>query len=100
VREAVRHSAFLALANLALGLVWSIVIVYAVRDLGRTGAAVGVALSLGQLGGFAGTALASRLANVAGVGRVVVAALFLFGRERFSWRARRHRRPSCFSCSA
>jgi MFS family permease len=69
----------LALANLALGLVWSIVIVYAVRELGLTAAAVGVALSLGQLGGFAGAALASRLANIAGVGRVVVAAFFLFG---------------------
>jgi MFS family permease len=69
----------LALANLALGLVWSIVIVYAIRELGLTAAAVGVALSLGQLGGFAGAALASQLANIAGVGRVVVAAFFLFG---------------------
>jgi MFS family permease len=36
-------------------------------------------LSLGQLGGFAGAALGRRIANVAGVGRVVVAAFFLFG---------------------
>jgi hypothetical protein len=53
-------------ANLALGLVWSIIIVYAVRELGPTAAAVGVALLLGQLGGFAGAALASRLASIAG----------------------------------
>ena len=66
-------------ANLALGLVWSIVIVYAVRELGLTAAAVGAALSLGQVGGFAGAALASRFASIAGVGRVLVAAFFLFG---------------------
>jgi MFS family permease len=68
-----------SLANLALGLVWSIVIVYAVRELGLTAAVVGAVLSLGQLGGFAGAALGRRIANVAGVGRVVVAAFFLFG---------------------
>ncbi len=68
-----------SLANLALGLVWSIVIVYAVRELGLTAAVVGVVLSLGQLGGFAGAALGRRVANIAGVGRVVVAAFFLFG---------------------
>jgi len=68
-----------SLANLALGLVWSIVIVYAVRELGLTAAAVGAVLSVGQLGGFAGAALASKSASIAGVGRIVVAAFFLFG---------------------
>ena len=68
-----------ALANLALGIVWAIVIVYAVRDLGLTAALVGVALSLGQIGGFAGAVLGQRVAQVAGVGRTVVVAFFLFG---------------------
>ena len=68
-----------ALANLALGIVWAIVIVYAVRDLGLTAALVGVALSLGQIGGFAGAVLGRRVAQVAGVGRTVVIAFFLFG---------------------
>jgi predicted MFS family arabinose efflux permease len=68
-----------ALANLALGIVWAIVIVYAVRDLGLTAALVGVALSLGQIGGFAGAVLGQRIAQVAGVGRTVVVAFFLFG---------------------
>jgi MFS family permease len=69
----------LGLANLLLGLVWSILVVYAVRELGLAAAAVGVALSLGQLGGFAGAALAGRLAKIAGIGPVLVASVFLFG---------------------
>ena len=68
-----------ALANLALGIVWAIVIVYAVRVLGLTAGLVGVAFSLGQVGGFAGAALGQRVARRAGVGRMVVAAFFLFG---------------------
>jgi hypothetical protein len=64
---------------LAVGLVWSIVIVYAVRELGLTAAAVGAVLSVGQLGGFAGAALASKSAKIVGVGRIVVTAFFLFG---------------------
>ena len=68
-----------ALANLALGLVWAIVIVYAVRELGLTAAVVGVVLSLGQIGGFAGAVFGRRVAERLGVGRTVVTALFLFG---------------------
>jgi MFS family permease len=68
-----------ALANLALGLLWAIVIVYAVRVLGLSAATIGVILSLGQLGGFAGAVFARRIAQRAGVGRVVVASFFLFG---------------------
>jgi MFS family permease len=68
-----------ALANLALGIVWAIVVVYAVRDLGLSAALVGVALSLGQIGGFAGVAFGQTVARIAGVGRTVVVAFFLFG---------------------
>jgi MFS family permease len=68
-----------ALANLTLGIVWAIVVVYAVRDLGLSAALVGVALSLGQIGGFAGALFGQRVARVAGVGRTVVVAFFLFG---------------------
>lgn len=67
-----------SLANLALGLVWAIVIVYAVRALGLTAAVVGVVLSLGQIGGFAGAAFGRRVAERLGVGRTVVTAFFLF----------------------
>jgi MFS family permease len=68
-----------SLANLALGFVWAIVIVYAVREFGLTAAAVGVVLSLGQIGGFAGAAFGRRVAESIGVGRTVVTAFFLFG---------------------
>jgi MFS family permease len=68
-----------SLANLALGLVWAIVIVYAVRELGLTAAVVGVVLSLGQIGGFSGAAFGRRMADRLGVGRTVVTAFFLFG---------------------
>jgi MFS family permease len=68
-----------ALANLALGLVWAIVVVYAVRRLGLTAALVGAVLSLGQIGGFAGAAFGRRVAERLGVGRTVIVAFFLFG---------------------
>jgi MFS family permease len=68
-----------ALANLALGLMWAIVIVFAVRELGLSAATIGAILSVGQVGGFAGAVFARRIAQRAGVGRVVVASFFLFG---------------------
>jgi MFS family permease len=68
-----------ALANLALGLVWAIVVVYAVRELGLTAALVGGVLSLGQVGGFSGAVFGRRIVKYLGVGPTVVTALFLFG---------------------
>jgi MFS family permease len=68
-----------ALANLALGVVWAIVVVYAVRQLGLTAALLGVVLSLGQIGGLAGAACGRRVAGRLGIGRTVVAAFFLLG---------------------
>jgi MFS family permease len=69
----------LGVANLVLGLVWSILIVFAARDLELQASFIGMALSLGQLGGFIGAVVAGRLAVAFGVGRVVAAAFFLFG---------------------
>ena len=68
-----------ALANLALGVLWAVVMVYAVRVLGLMPGILGVILSLGQVGGVVGAAFAHRIAERAGVGRVVVASFFLFG---------------------
>jgi MFS family permease len=68
-----------ALANLALGVVWAIVIVYAVRVLGLSAALVGLAFSVGQIGGFAGAVFGQRVAQLAGVGRTIVVAFSLFG---------------------
>jgi MFS family permease len=67
-----------ALANLELGLVWAIVVVYSVRVLGLSAALVGVALSLGQLGGLAGAVFGQRITQRVGVGRTIVAAFLLF----------------------
>ena len=68
-----------ALANVALGLVWSIAIVYAVRELGLSAGVVGAVLSVGQIGGLTGAAFARRVAGRFGVGRVLATAFFLFG---------------------
>jgi MFS family permease len=47
--------------------------------LGLMPGTLGVILSLGQVGGVIGAAFAHRIAERAGVGRVVVASFFLFG---------------------
>jgi MFS family permease len=67
-----------ALANLELGLVWAIVVVYAVRVLGQSAAHVAIALTVGQIGGLVGALFGQRLAQRVGVGPMVVAAFFLF----------------------
>src|SRR5437588_10371885 len=68
-----------SLANLALGLLWAIMIVYAVRVLELSAATIGAILSLGHLGGFAGAVLARRIAQRAGLGRGGGASLFILG---------------------
>lgn len=68
-----------ALANLALGLLWAIVLVYVVRVLGLTPVAIGAILSVANIGGLAGVVFAQRIAKRAGVGRVVIASFLLFG---------------------
>ena len=68
-----------ALANLALGLFWAIVLVYAVRELGLTSVTIGAILSVANVGGLAGVLLARRMAERAGVGRIVIASFLLFG---------------------
>lgn len=68
-----------SLANFSLGLVWSMVIVFAVRTLGLGPAFVGIVLSLGQIGGLLGAALGTRIATAIGVGPTVAVSTFLFG---------------------
>lgn len=65
-------------ANLALGVIWAIVIVYAVRELDLAAATIGLILSLAHLGGLAGAAFARTIAARVGIGRVVVGAFALF----------------------
>ena len=67
------------LANLALGVLWAIVLVFAVRELGLTAVTIGAILSVGNVGGLAGVLLARRIAGRVGVGRTVIVSFLLFG---------------------
>jgi MFS family permease len=68
-----------SLANLALGLLWANLLVYAVRMLGLSAALIGAIFSFANIGGFAGAVFARRIAERAGVGPTVITSFFLFG---------------------
>jgi MFS family permease len=67
------------LANFAYGLVWAILIVYAVRMLGLGAAAIGLILALGQAGGIVGALLARPIADRFGIGVTMISATALCG---------------------
>jgi len=66
-------------ANFSYGITWGVLIVFAVRDLGLHAAAIGLILSLAQLGGLTGAALAGRLSRRFGLGPTMIAACMLVG---------------------
>jgi MFS family permease len=68
-----------SLANLALGLLWANLLVYAVRMLGLSAAMIGAIFSFANIGGFAGAVFARRIAERVGVGQTVITSFFLFG---------------------
>ncbi len=68
-----------ALSNFFGQLVFSILLVYAVRELGLTAATIGVVLSLGSVGALAAAMSARRIGERLGVGRTIVVAALLFG---------------------
>jgi MFS family permease len=68
-----------SLANLALGLLWANLLVYAVRMLGLSAAMIGAIFSVANVGGFAGAVFARRIAERTGMGQTVIASFFLFG---------------------
>jgi MFS family permease len=68
-----------SLANLALGLLFANLLVYAVRMLGLSAAMIGAIFSFANIGGFAGAVFARRIAERAGVGQTVITSFFLFG---------------------
>jgi MFS family permease len=68
-----------ALANFFGQVVFSIVIVYAVRELGLTAGTIGIVFSVGSLGTFAAALTARRLGERLGVGRTIVLAALMFG---------------------
>jgi len=67
-----------ALVNVGFGMVWAILLVYAVRDLGLGAALVGVTLSVGEVGGLLGAVAVGRLTSSVGPGRVVIGTALLF----------------------
>jgi len=67
------------LANFSYGIVWALVLVYAVRVLGLDAATIGVVLAAGQGLGIAGAALASRIAPRIGIGPAMIGGMALAG---------------------
>ncbi len=67
-----------AISNFFSQLVFSILLVYAVRDLGLSAATIGVALALGNAGTLVAALTARRISDRLGVGRTIVLASILF----------------------
>jgi MFS family permease len=68
-----------ALANFFGQVVFSILIVYAVRELGLTAGTIGLVISIGSLGTFGAAFTARRIGDRLGVGRTIALAAFMFG---------------------
>jgi MFS family permease len=68
-----------AAANFFWSMVGSVLLVYAVRELGMSPATIGLVLTLGGIGGLAGALFAPRIGRRLGVGATVVGASVLFG---------------------
>ena len=68
-----------AISNFFGQLVFAILLVFAVRELGLTAAAIGVIISLGSVGTLLAAVTARRVGDRLGVGRTVLVASFLFG---------------------
>ncbi|MGH3071745.1 MAG: MFS transporter [Gaiellaceae bacterium] len=68
-----------AISNFFGQLVFAILLVFAVRELGLTAAAIGVILSLGSVGTLLAAVTARPIGDRLGVGRTILVAAFLFG---------------------
>jgi MFS family permease len=68
-----------AISNFFGQLVFSLLLVYAVRELGLTAGTIGLALSLGSLGTLAAALTAKPIGARLGVGRTITLAALLFG---------------------
>ena len=71
--------AFVAVSNFFGSVMFSILLVYAVRDLGLSPAEIGVVLALGNSGFLAGAAVAPRISARLGVGPTLVTTAALIG---------------------
>ncbi len=71
--------AAVAISNFFGQLLFSILLVYAVRELGLSAATIGVVFSLGSVGTLIAAVTARRISDRLGVGRTIVVAALLFG---------------------
>ena len=71
--------AMTAISNFFGQVVFSILLVYAVRELGLTAGTIGVVLAIGNLGTLAAALTAKRIGDRLGVGRTILLASCLFG---------------------
>jgi MFS family permease len=71
--------AAVAISNFFGQLVFAILLVFAVRELDLSAAAIGVILSLGSVGALLAAVTARRVGDRLGVGRTILLAAFLFG---------------------
>jgi MFS family permease len=71
--------AAVALSNFFGNVVYSILLVYAVRELGLSAGTIGIVLAVGNLGTLAAALTARRIGDRLGVGRTIVYAAGMFG---------------------
>ena len=71
--------ATVAISNFFGQLVFAILLVFAVRELGLSAAAIGVIISLGSIGTLLAAVSARRVGSALGVGRTVLVSTFIFG---------------------
>jgi MFS family permease len=72
-----------AISNFSSSLAFAVFLVYAVRTLGLSAAAIGILFSLGAIGSMAGALTARRVSARLGVGPTIVASAFVFGPAMF-----------------
>jgi MFS family permease len=66
------------LSNFASSLAFAIFLVYAVRDLGLSAAAIGILFSIGSIGSLVGALSARRISERLGVGPTIIATAAIF----------------------
>jgi MFS family permease len=67
-----------ALLNVGFGMVWAVLLVFAVRELDISPAVVGLVLSAGEIGGLVGALATTRLLRMLGAGPLIVLSAGLF----------------------
>ena len=67
------------ISNFATSLAFAVFLVYAVRTLGLSAAAIGILFSVGSIGSMVGALFGRRIAAKLGVGPTIIAAAAIFG---------------------